>query len=148
MLEKMSKCMLISKLWAILLMEADFNFANKTLYGVRMLDNAQFHGIMMEGIFSKHNRMADNSTQVKTLFYDILRLMRVLVSISLIELTTCYDSIVHAIASLVFQSFGLPEEEVRSILVAIEGMIFFLLASDGAYKDFAGSTNELKFQGL
>ena len=48
MMEKMFGCTLISKLWAILLMEADFDFANKIIYGVRMLNNARFHGIMME----------------------------------------------------------------------------------------------------
>ena len=45
---KMFGCTRISKLRAILLMEADFNFANKMIYGVQMLDNARFHGIMME----------------------------------------------------------------------------------------------------
>ena len=34
MLEKMFGCTPISKLRAILLMEADFNFANKMIYGV------------------------------------------------------------------------------------------------------------------
>ena len=65
MLEKMFGCTLISKLRAILLMEADFNFANKTMYRVQMLDNARFHGIMMEEIFSECNQMADAGTPDK-----------------------------------------------------------------------------------
>jgi hypothetical protein len=40
MLEKMFGVRLVSKLRAILLMEADFNAMNKEVYGVRMLDNA------------------------------------------------------------------------------------------------------------
>jgi hypothetical protein len=40
MLKKVKGCSLVSKLRSILLMEADFNCANKILYGVRMLNNA------------------------------------------------------------------------------------------------------------
>ncbi len=41
MLEKVKGCsLLVSKLRSVLLMEADFNCANKILYGVRMLYNA------------------------------------------------------------------------------------------------------------
>ena len=50
MLEKMFGCTLISKLRAILLMEADFNFSNKLVYGVRMLDNVRKHNFMPEEI--------------------------------------------------------------------------------------------------
>jgi len=39
MSEKMFGVRLVSKLWAILLMEADFNAMNKEVYDVRMLDN-------------------------------------------------------------------------------------------------------------
>ena len=41
MLEKMFGVRLVSKLRAILLMEADFNAANKIVYGNRMLANAR-----------------------------------------------------------------------------------------------------------
>jgi hypothetical protein len=41
MLEKMFGVRLVSKLQAILLMEADFSTMNKEVYGVRMLDNAR-----------------------------------------------------------------------------------------------------------
>ena len=40
MLDKMFGVRLVSKLRAILLMEADFNAMNKEVYDVRMLDNA------------------------------------------------------------------------------------------------------------
>jgi hypothetical protein len=41
MLEKMFGVRLVSKLQAILLMEADFNAMKKEVYGVRLLDNAR-----------------------------------------------------------------------------------------------------------
>jgi hypothetical protein len=40
MLEKMFGVWLVSKLRAVLLMEADFNATNKEVYGVRMLEEA------------------------------------------------------------------------------------------------------------
>jgi hypothetical protein len=39
MLEKTLGLTLVTKLRAILLMEADFNATNKIVYGVRMMDN-------------------------------------------------------------------------------------------------------------
>ena len=83
-----------------------FNFANKTIYGVQMLDNIRFHGLMMEEIFSKRNRMAGDGTLAKALFYDIVRMLRVLMAISLVATANCFNSIVHIIASLVFHSFS------------------------------------------
>ena len=53
MLEKELGCTLINKLRAILLMEAEFNFSNKILYGVRMTDNVRRFGLMPEDIYSK-----------------------------------------------------------------------------------------------
>ena len=41
MLEKQLGCTLINKLRAILLMEVDFNFSNKILYGMRMMDMSE-----------------------------------------------------------------------------------------------------------
>jgi hypothetical protein len=48
-----------------------FNGANKIVYGVQMLNNVREHNLMVEEIFSKKNRMADDGTLCKTLFYDI-----------------------------------------------------------------------------
>ncbi len=53
---------LITKLRAILLMEANFNFGNKHIYGVKMLETAQKHDLMLEEISSEKGKMADNGT--------------------------------------------------------------------------------------
>ena len=71
MLEKMHGCTLMSKLRAILLMEANFNFSNKIIYGVRMMDNARKYSLMPEEIYSEKNKMADNGTLAKVFFFDI-----------------------------------------------------------------------------
>jgi hypothetical protein len=46
MLEKIPGCQLISRLWSILLMEADFNCINKILFCYRLLWNVHQYGFM------------------------------------------------------------------------------------------------------
>ena len=46
MLEKLAGVALVTKLRAILLMEADFTFHNRIIFAKRMLDNAQAHDII------------------------------------------------------------------------------------------------------
>jgi hypothetical protein len=48
MLEKTLGVTLVTKLRAILLMEGDFNAANKMIYGVRMMKNMWDHNLMPE----------------------------------------------------------------------------------------------------
>jgi hypothetical protein len=71
MLEKMFGVRLVSKLRAILLMEADFNAMNKEVYGVRMLEEARKYTLIPEEIFSEKNRTADDRGLAKILFYNI-----------------------------------------------------------------------------
>ncbi len=65
MLEKMFRVQMVSKLRAILLMEADFNAMNKEVYGVRMLDAARKYKLIPEETFSKKNRTANNGGSSK-----------------------------------------------------------------------------------
>ncbi len=53
MLKKTLGVTLVRKLRAILLMEGDFNTANKIVYGKQMLDNARKYRQMREEIFSE-----------------------------------------------------------------------------------------------
>jgi hypothetical protein len=68
MLEKMFGVRLVSKLQAILLMEADFNAMNKEVYGVRMLEEARKYKLIPEEIFSEKNCMADDRGLAKPCF--------------------------------------------------------------------------------
>ena len=65
MLEKMFGVRLVSKLRAILLMEADFNAMNKEVYGVRMLEEARIYKLVPEEIFSEQNQTADDGGLAK-----------------------------------------------------------------------------------
>jgi hypothetical protein len=123
MLEKTLGVTLVTKLRAILLIEGDFNATNKIVYGVRMLQNARNHNLMPEEIFSKKNRMADDSMLCKSLFFDIARQACIPVAIALVNASNCHDRIAHAMASLIFQAFGVPTTAIKSMLGAIENEV-------------------------
>ncbi len=122
MLEKMFGVRLVSKLRAILLMEADFNAMNKEVYGVRMLDTARKYKLVPEEIFSEKNRMADDGGLAKTLFYDIMRQTRSPAAIASVDASNCYNWIAHAMALLIFQSFGVEDTAVAMMLETIKEM--------------------------
>jgi hypothetical protein len=90
MLEKLFGCALITKLRSILLMEADFNATNKIVYGDRMLHNVRKYKMMPEEIYSEKNRLADDGTLVKVLFYDIVRQTRLPAGISAVDADNCW----------------------------------------------------------
>jgi hypothetical protein len=148
MLERMFGCALITKLWSILLMEADFNATNKIIYGQRMLHQAQKYKLVPEEIYSKRNRLADDGTLAKVLFFDIMCQTRQSAGISSVDADNCYDNIAHPIASLVFQALGVLQGVVVSLLSTIQDMRIFLRTGFGDSKTYAGSTNGKKTQGM
>ncbi len=103
---------------------------------------------MSEEIFSEKNWMADNGTLCKTLLYDITRQARVPAAIASVDAFNCYDKIAHAMASLVFQAFGVPIMAVESMLGAIKNMKFFLWTGLGDSTSFAGGGISIKMQVL
>ncbi len=92
--------------------------------------------------------MANDSTLCKTLFYDITRQAHVPAVIASVDASNCFDRIAHAMASLVFQAFGMPTTAVETILGAIENMKFFLRTGFRDSKSFAGGGINIKTQGL
>ncbi len=56
MLEKTLGVILVTKLRAIFLMEADFNASNKIIYGVRMIGQARDHNLMSDAFYIKKIR--------------------------------------------------------------------------------------------
>ena len=77
MLEKTFGCRMVTKLRSILLMEADFNSANKIKFGNRMLANVRKHNLTPGKIFSERGRTADDGTLAKTLVFNIARQFRI-----------------------------------------------------------------------
>ncbi len=60
------------------------------------------------------------------LIYDITQQAQVPAAIASVDTCNCYDRIAHAMASLIFQAFGVPATAIKCMLEAIENMKFFL----------------------
>jgi hypothetical protein len=73
MLQTIFGCTLIAKLRSILLMEANFNAANKQIYGIKMLDYVRKYTLLPKEIYSRWNKFAGDRTLSKIFFYDIVR---------------------------------------------------------------------------
>jgi hypothetical protein len=144
MLEKILGCVLITKLRSILLMEADFDATNKLIYGNRMLATVRKHKLISEEIYSEKNRLADDGTLTKVLFYIIVRQTCLSAGIAAVNADNCYDRIAHPIALLVFQSLGVPKSAVYSMLATIQEMKFFLPTGFRDSKTYASSTAALR----
>jgi hypothetical protein len=70
-------------------------------------------------------------------------------AIASVDASNCYDRIAHAMASLIFQAFGVPLSAVKTMLEAIENMKFFLQMGFGNSKSFTGGGGiSIKTQGL
>ena len=153
MLEKIYGCSLITKLRSILLMEADFNATNKRIFGIEMMENARKYKLIPEEIFSERNRLAEDGTLSKVLFYDTVRQLRRPAGLASMDADNCYDRIAHPMASMIFQAFGVPTPAILSMLSTIQNMAFYLRTGYGDSTNFAGgytdnSTESIKFQGM
>ena len=65
--------------------------------------------------------------------------MRGVAAIASVDASNCYDQVVHAIASHIFQSFGVKDRTCQAMLEYIQEMIFFLRTAFGDSEEFSGS---------
>ena len=66
MIEKIAGVVPVSKLCAILRIEADFNFHNKLVFGQRMMDLAREHKKVLEEIYSEKGKLQKMSSSQKS----------------------------------------------------------------------------------
>ncbi len=99
-------------------------------------------------MYSEKNRLADDGTLAKVIFYNIVCQSQRPAGITAVDADNCYDQIAHLIASLVFQSMGIPITATMSMLSTIQDMRFYLRTGYGDSKEFTQSTDRIKIQGL
>jgi hypothetical protein len=112
------------------------------------LDHARCHDLIPDEIYSKQNWLAEDGTLTKVIFYDIVRQRRCPAGIAGVNADNCNNRIAHPIASMAFQSVGVPVSATVLMLSTIQDMKFFLRMGYGDSMAFAGATGEIKKQGL
>jgi hypothetical protein len=143
MLEKKKGLILVDKLRAILLMEADFNYANKTVFGQRMMFFAEDRGLVAEECSG--NRSFHDATEVALnhrLFCDITRQKCYSAAIGCVDLEQCFDHIAHSIASLCAQRWAVPIQAITCLLTTIQLMVFFLRMAHGDSDTFYSAVTD------
>jgi len=95
MLEKIKNNIRVNKLRAILLMEADFNFVNKLMFGHRLMAHTHRHHRLPKELYGGlQNKSAQEVGINRRLTLDIFRLKRRNGAIAGVDATQCYDRIV------------------------------------------------------
>ena len=109
---KKAGVILVNKLRAILLMEADFNFGNKVI-SRRIAEITEKYGTLAQEQYgSRKGHRAIECALNKRLTLDILRQLRWAGALCSNDLKSCYDRIAHSIASMCMQSQGVSPAEV------------------------------------
>ncbi len=125
-----------------MLMEANFNATNKAVYGIRMLKNVQKYHLMPEEVYSEQNRLAEDKTLSKILFYDVVWQLCRPAGLASVDANNCYNRIAHLIASMIFQAFGVPTLAIVSMLSTIQNIQFYLRTGYHDSKGYAGGATE------
>ena len=131
LLEKIAGLVLVKKLRAILLMEADFQMLNRLIFANRAMAEARRLGLIPDEQYAERQSDGQDGAWLKRLFADISRQARIFIGIISADAGNCYDRIAHAFASLVFQAFGVFITMVAAMLVTIQNMKFFLRTGFG-----------------
>ena len=149
MLEKIPGNTSVEKLRAILLMEADFNFGNKLLFGQRMVKAAEKAKVLPDDSFgSRKNKSSQEFFICRLLFFDIVRLSKHNAALGSYDAQTCYDRVVHSLTSLVGESVGMPLPNLTCLFLAIQGMRFYLRTAFGDSSSFYSCESDTPYQGL
>ena len=113
-----------------------------------MLENARRYGFIPKDVYSERSKTTDDGILPKVVFQDFVRQTRLTAGLASVDADNFYESVAHAIASLVFQAYSVPKEAVQSMMSTIEDMKYYLRTTYGDSKNYRGHKISAKFQGL
>ncbi len=94
----------MEKLRAILLMEADYNFFNKWVFGFKAMDRLYLENYIPNDQYSQKESTAEDARLDSRFTYDISRQLRIPMAAVSVDADKCYDRINHIIMSLLLLS--------------------------------------------
>ena len=138
MIEKKPGVYLVERLRAIVLFECDANNVFKKL-GRDMMKTAEELKLLADEQFgSRKHKSAVEQCFNKRLTYDISRQLRKPMALISNDAKSCYDRIVHAIASLSMQRVGVPTEPIVCMFTTIQQMKHYVRTVYGEAKQYFG----------
>jgi hypothetical protein len=113
-----------------------------------MMGSAQDKGQILLECFAKKRSNCVNTVMTKVMMCNESRIHHHHLCIEGNDFGNCYHRITHPLASVALQSWGIPQESVRLILMAMQTMRFFLCTGYGESADSYGRINEDMTLGL
>ena len=148
MLEKVENVIRVDKLRAILLMEADFNFINKLIFGHRMVQQCERQQRFPNELYgSRNKRSAIEVALNRRLTLENLKQKRCNGAIAGVDAAQCYDRIVHSLAIILCRNEGAPISSLLLMFGAIQSMEFFIRTTFGESPSSYGGVQDVPFQG-
>ncbi len=126
LLEETRRKKLINKMRTICLLEADFTWLNKLIYSHRMMNSALDENLIPLECFAKKGSNCVNAVMTKIMYCEETRMHHHPMIILCNDFADCYDRVALLIAAVALQSFGIPIEAVRVLLLAMQTMKYFL----------------------
>ena len=149
MLEKKKGNRRVDKLRAILLYEADFNQNNKKIGREMMYYAEDLHLIAKEQYGSRKNLSAVDHSLNKTLTYDLIRQRKIPGAVCSNDAKSCYDRIVHSVASLAMQRMGMEQAPIVCMFTTIQNLDHYIRTVYGNSElSFSGKLWTVPIQGV
>jgi len=148
MLEKIAGVALVNKLRAILLMEADYNYFNKWVFGYEALNALMAEGYIPEDQYSQRQSTAEDARLDSRLTFDISRQLRHPMASTSADAGNCYDRIHHTIMSLLMLAVTGWLGAVVAALKPIQTMKYFQRTAYGDSTTYMGGKRKRPFMGL
>jgi hypothetical protein len=121
-------------MWAICLLEANYNWFNKFVFAKQMMDKAFEGDIIPAEQFAKRESQATEGVLTSALLCNIFQALHKTVAIDSVDLAYCYDAVAHLIASISLQSFKVCKVMVAMMLYVLKTMTWYLKTAFGQSK--------------
>ena len=146
--EKKGKRLRPDELRTIVLLEADYNQCMKLIFGKRMMRNCEFSPDYPASQYgTKRGCKAIEAVRLKRMTLDIIRLKRQPATIITTDLHSCYDRIVHSVASLSAQKNGVQPEPIHALIDSLQNSSSSVRTAYGDSTRTHESTPETPYHG-
>ncbi len=141
-LEKIARVALVTKLRAILLMEGDFNYMNRWIFGKEAINKLYKMGYVPGNQYSQKESMAEDARLNNQLTMDLSRQMKHPLATMSADANKCYNQINHIVMSLLLLAIVGSIGSIVAMLFPIQTMKFFQRTARGDSTTFIGGARQ------
>jgi hypothetical protein len=117
----------INRIWQITLIEADLSMCLSEIFGRRMMNNAEQHGLLHKAQYgSRKGKMAISAVLLKRLSYDIIRQTQMDACVIDNDAAACYDHVIPSIAMIKSRRAGVPRKATHVFLTLLLCMEYYV----------------------